>query len=142
MENQLTPGLQTSSNNLNQLVSRLVISVLPAAVIRKSFIVNDIPEELHVPGDEEMMATALGSLLNTVVSHSENSCIRISARVYGGIILVYMNDSGSFNSYSITCQLQQLQVMAKKMGGCISITRQQKEAPSIAFSLPYLAKAA
>ena len=142
MEHQLTPALSSPSSNLKELISRLVNSALPTAVRRKSFIVNDIPCELYVAGNENILATVLSNLLNTVVSHTENSCVRVSAKVYGGIILVYMKDSGYFNKSIVTCQLQELQLLAKKLGGCISVITRRTEAPSIAFSFPHMAKAA
>ena len=142
MEHQLTPALSSPSSNLKELISRLVNSALPTAVRRKSFIVNDIPCELYVAGNENILAAVLSNLLNTVVSHTENSCVRVSAKVYGGITLVYMKDSGYFNKSIVTCQLQELQLLAKKLGGCISVITRRTEAPSIAFSFPHMAKAA
>ena len=142
MEHQLISALQSTPNNLNLLISRLVSSALPTAVRRKSFILNDIPHELYIAGIENILAAVLSNLLNTVVSHTENSCIRISAKVYGGITLVYMKDSGSLNNYTVACQLQELQLLAKKVGGCISVINRRTEAPSIAFSFPHMAKAA
>lgn len=142
MEHQLTPALQTTSSNLSILISRLVSSALPTAVRRKSFILNDIPRELYIAGNENILAAVLSNLLNTVVSHTENSCVRISAKVYGGITLVYIKDSGSFNKYTVACKLQELQLLAKKVGGCISFINRITEAPSIAFSFPHVSKAA
>lgn len=142
MEHQLTPALQSTPNNLSQLIAVLVNSVLPTAVRRKSFIVNDIPRELYIAGNENILAAVLSTLLNTVVSHTEDCCIRISAKTYGGITLVYMKDSGSFNKYTVAYQLQELQLLAKKVGGCISVINRITEAPSIAFSFPHMAKAA
>jgi len=142
MEHQLTPAFQSTSSNLNVLISRLVSCALPTAVRRKSFILNDIPRELYVAGNENYLAALLSNLLDTVVNHTENNCIRVSAKVYGGITLVYMKDSGSFNKYTVGCQLKELQLLAKKVGGCISVISQRTEAPSIAFSFPNMAKAA
>ncbi len=142
MEHQLTPALQSTSSNLSMLISRLVSSALPTAVRRKSFILNDIPRELYIAGNENILAAVLSNLLNTVVNHTENSCIRISAKVYGGVTLVYMKDSGSLNKNTVACQLQELQLLAKKVGGCISVITRQTEAPSIAFSFPHMTKAA
>ncbi len=142
MEHPLTPILSSVSNNLNELMSRLVNSALPSAVRRKSFILNDIPENLYVSDNENMLAAVLSSLLNTVVNHTENSCIRVSAKPYGGITLVYIKDSGSLSNHTIVHQLKDLQLLVKKVGGCISIFTKRQETPSIAFSFPNMAKAA
>ncbi len=142
MKPQLNPASSPTASNLSQLVSRLVTSTLPTAVRRKSFIVNDIPAELYVAANEDMLAAVLSNLLNTVINHTENSCVRVSAKVYGGIILVYIKDSGSFNSYTVAYDMQQLQLLAKKMGGCICVNTQRKEIPGIAFSFPNVSRAA
>lgn len=133
---------ETAPKTLDYLVSLLATSVLPTAVRRKSFIVNEIPREFHIAADENMLASVLGSLLHTVVTHTENSCIRIAAKEYGDIILVHLKDSSNFNNYAVANDLQQVQALAKKMGGCVSITSRREENTVIAFSFPNIPQAA
>ncbi len=137
---QPNPGLPVS-RTLNQLVSRLATGILPEAVRRKSFIINDIPHEFNISIDEKMLSSVLNGLLYTAVTYSENSCIRISARVYGNIILVYVKDTRRFTHHTMSDRLLQLQPLAQKMGGNVSITTHGREVSAIAFSFPNVAAA-
>ena len=132
----------TTPKTLDYLVSLLATSVLPTAVRRKSFIVNEVPGEFYISADENMLASVLSSLLHTVVTHTENSCIRIAAKEYGNVILIHVKDSSNFNNYAVASDLQQIQALAKKMGGCVSITSRREENTIIAFSFPNMPHAA
>jgi len=135
-------ALSTTPKTLDYLVGLLATSVLPTAVRRNSFIVNEIPGKFYIATDENMLASVLSSLLHTVVTHTENSCIRIAAKEYGNVILVHMKDSRNFNNYPVANDLQQIQALAKKMGGCVSISSRRDENTIIAFSFPNIPHAA
>lgn len=127
---------EQADRNLSQLVKQLAKSSTPAAVRRGSFIVNDVPGHLDIAADENMLASIVGGMLNTVVNHAENSCIRIDARTHGNLVLVEVKDCSSFNSYAVASGIQQFQPMAEKMGGYLSITRHREKVMTIAFSFP------
>jgi len=132
---------EPTTKTLDQLVNLLATSALPAAVRRKSFIVNDVPERLAIEADENILASVLGSLLHTVVNHADNSCIRINAKENGNNILVNVKDSSN-NYYSLAGDLQQVQQLAQKMSGYVSVSDRKEKSVTIAFSFPNLAKVA
>lgn len=132
---------QSTVKTLDQLVSMLATSALPAAVRKKSFIVNDVPEKLAISANENMLATVLGTLLHTVVSHADNSCIRIGANVNGNNVLVNVKDSSN-NYYSLAGALEQVQQLAQKMSGYVSVSDRQEKSVTIAFSFPNIPNAA
>lgn len=127
---------------LQTLVSRLVAGAVPAAVRNKSFMINDIPAGLRLTANTDMVAAVLSNLFNTVAMHTENSCIRITAKVYGNVILVQLKDHNSANIYTIAHGLQEVQPIAERIGGYIGITSQQKSESTIVFSFPNLPMAA
>jgi hypothetical protein len=133
---------QPTKKTLDQLVSLLAAGSLPAAVHRKSFIVNDVPRALSISADENMLATVLSSILQIVINHTENSCIRIAANVNDKIVNVQMQDSSSFNGNVIESDLKHVQTIANKMGGYLSINTNLKKITSIAFSFPNIPQAA
>jgi len=45
-----------------------------------------------------MLASVLSGLLSAVVTHSKNSCIRLSAKIYGNVVLVQVKDSTASNT--------------------------------------------
>ncbi len=140
--NSGNPAEPTTKKTLDQLVSILAAGSLPAAVRRKSFIVNDVPRAMFISADENLLATVLGTILHTVINHTENSCIRIAANVFDDIVYVQMQDSCSFSSDAVAGDLQQVQTLAQKMGGHVSLNRKREKVTSIAFSFPNLPQAA
>ena len=126
---------------LHLMVSRISASSLPSAIRKNSFIINDVPADLHANTDENMLATVLSSILQIVINHTENSCIRIAANVNDKIVNVQMQDN-NFNGNVIESDLKQVQTIANKMGGYLSIHTNLKKITSIAFSFPNIPQAA
>lgn len=127
--------MQTSVN-LRQIVSRLANSFLPLAVRRKSFFINDIPEDLYVNNNQQLVASVLGGLIASVVAHAKDSCIRVSAKVYSNIILVHVKDCNNGSHYCFENGIKHLQPLAERMGGVVSITSQRFNVTTFAFSFP------
>jgi hypothetical protein len=119
---------------LHLLVSRISASSLPSATRKNSFIINDVPDDLEANTDEHMLATVFGSLLNTVITHSENCCIRISAKLYGKVVLFHLRETSRLNSPAFAGNIRQVQQLAEKIGGTVSISNNRDAATTIVFS--------
>ncbi|MDP4263718.1 MAG: ATP-binding protein [Bacteroidota bacterium] len=119
---------------LSLMVSRISASSTPSATRRHSFIINDIPKELEVNTNENMLATIFGSLLNTVITHTENCCIRISAKLYGKVALIHLKQSHQPNKTAFNGSIRQVQQLAEKIGGTISINSERSRATTIVFT--------
>src|SRR5258706_13257692 len=130
MKNQFTQ----SHVALNLIVSRISASSIPSGTKRHSFIVNDIPKELEVNANEHMLATVFGNLLNTVITHTENCCIRISAKLYGKVVLIHLTESHQPNCSAFNGSIRQVQKLAEKIGGTISINSDRDRATTIVFT--------
>ncbi|MFI5130464.1 MAG: hypothetical protein ACHQFX_10755 [Chitinophagales bacterium] len=119
---------------LHVMVSRISASSLPSAIRKNSFIINDIPPDLQAHTDENMLAAVFGSLLNTVITHTENCCIRISAQQHGRVVLLQLKETSRINSHAFADNLRQVQKLAEKIGGTVSISNNSTEAGTIVFS--------
>lgn len=119
---------------LHGIVDRITIGTLPAATRKNSFIINDIPTDMQVNADEHMLAAVFGSLLNTVINHSCNCCIRISAKLYGQIVLVNLKESNAVNGQAFAGSLRQIQQLAERIGGTVSINSDRTRETTILFS--------
>lgn len=119
---------------LHLMVNRISASSLPSATRKNSFIINDVPADLQTSTDENMLATIFGSLLNTVITHTENCCIRISAKVYGKVVLLHLKETHRLNSPAFAGNIRQLQQLAEKIGGTVSVSNNRNEATTIVFS--------
>ena len=120
--------------DLNNLVNKLTSSILPMAVDKKSFFINDIRGKMMVCADEDILASVLSILLNTAVSETENNCIRISTKMFGNIVLLYICDNCNKGNNGIANNLFKVETMAEKLGGCLTITNNRIKGNTIAFS--------
>ncbi len=121
---------------LYELASRLVNTFLDKASRNNSFFINEIPQDLLLDANPQMFASVLSGLLSTVVSFAKDSCIRLTAKTYGNVILLQVKDSNTFYKYSIDKEIEKLQPLAEKMKGSISVTSQRKKLTTITFGFP------
>jgi hypothetical protein len=122
--------------SLKQIINTLLLSYQPVAVRQNSFFVNEIPDDLLIETDKNVLITLLGSLFYVVARCSKDTCINISAKGYSEVLLLYIKDSNSLNNYGILSSLQHLQLLADKLGGFFHLSGLDTKATSIAFSLP------
>lgn len=127
---------------LRALVNELISGLVTVTGRNKSFIINEVPYELNLATNTELVSTVLHHLFTTVALHSSESCIRICAKTYSNVILVQVRDQNSPNSYTIAQGLQATQPIAEKIGGFLGITSQRKNETVIVFSFPNLPAAA
>ena len=133
---------QQESIALQTLVSHLVAGIVPIAVRGRNFLVNDIPPGLLLHADTAMVTDVLNNLFTSIIPYVENSCIRITAKVYGNVILVQLRDHTGINSYFIEQHLTECQPIAEKIGGYVGITSQRDNERTIVFSFPNIAAVA
>ena len=67
--------------SLHHLVSQLITSLQPLAVRRNNILLNDIPRDLAMDIDQQLVAYVLSELVNSAVNSTENQCIHIEAVV-------------------------------------------------------------
>jgi|SRR5688572_10970710 len=127
---------------LHHLVDRLIPSFLPAALRNHNFFINDIPLDLPVEHNKEWVASIISGMIATAVSNTRDNCIRFSAKKYGYVLVLEIQESGRVNNFPINADLQQIQGMAEKIGGCLFINTQKEEKVIMSFSFPNLPVAA
>ena len=127
---------------LSQLVSRISGDYLPKAVRNRSFFINEVPSDLAVDHNREWIASVVSGMLSTVVMHARDTCIRLSGRKYGQVIVLEVQESGCISTYAMACGLQDVQTMAEKIGGSLNISVHKSAVTRIAFSFPNLPIAA
>jgi len=118
---------------LHELTTQLVNTFIPTASLNKSFFVNDIPARLPLETNQQMLASVLSGLLSAIVTHAKESCIRLSAKIYGNVVLVQVKDSASSNTYAVENEVRKLQPIAEKVFGSVSVTSQRKNLTTISF---------
>lgn len=127
---------------LSHLVDRLVTSFLPTAVRNHNFFINDIPGDLPVEHNNEWVASIISGMIAVAVGNTKNNCIRISAKRYGYVFVVEVHETARTNNYPANADLQQIQGLAEKIGGCLFINTPNEEKVVMSFSFPNLPVAA
>jgi hypothetical protein len=130
------PASVQSVSTLQQLVGCLMTSFIPVANRNNNHFENDIPDDVYIDTDMELVATVLSGLLGAVTKNAKDSCIRLSAKIYGHVILVHVKDYNSVNYFPVENRLQQLQSLAEKIGGAVGVTSQRHNVTTFAFSFP------
>lgn len=128
--------------NLRQLTDDLIDSVASAAIENDSFFVNEIPDDMDIDTDPQLVASVLGGMLSTVAQHAKGSCIRVSAKIYHNVILVHVKDCNSSQNYDIYHSLQELKPLAEKIGGVVDVNSLRLKVTTVVFSFPNLPMAA
>src|SRR4030095_1209407 len=118
---------------LTDVVDNIVTTLLPKATLNKSFFVNDIPDRFNLGRNSEAIASVIGGLLSTVVSYAKDSCIWLSAKLYGDVILVHVKSSNGFYSPGIERQIRRLQLIAERNRGTVGLTAYQNHVTSLTF---------
>jgi hypothetical protein len=138
----LQSQLETNTIFLNDLIDVLVNSLHPAAKRNKSLVVNDVPENIIIDSNEHLLASVLGTLMKEVITHTENGCIRITAKLFGNIVLLHVKNDGLLNYDSISQNLSGIQSQVETLGGFIGFTSYRNKLTTIAFSFTNIQKAA
>jgi hypothetical protein len=124
----------TNKISLKELANDLIKGILPTAIARNSFIINDIPDEAMVSGDENVMAHILGSLLNNTVSSSHDGCIRISAKEEDEYTTIAVTDNNNDYSRFISGKMAKVKPAINKMGGDLNFEFNQRNSITILVS--------
>ena len=125
--------------DLNELADGVAGSLLPVARKNRSSFINDIPFNLAVEYNRESLVTMMNGMLSMVLSQARNAVIRLSARKYGYIIVLEVEQEGTAVGSYTDQKLRQIQQLAQKIGGCLDITpKPTGSADSISLSFPNL----
>ncbi|MEJ0101814.1 MAG: hypothetical protein WDO19_04285 [Bacteroidota bacterium] len=127
---------------LRQLTNQLIKGILPSAISRNSFIINDIPAETNLFADESLVAHILSSLLNNTVGSSHNGCIRVSAKQEDNHIIISVKDNNNDYSRFISGKMTKVKPAVNKIGGDLSFEFTQRNSITILVSFTNTNKAA
>ena len=119
---------------LHSMVDRLVAGIVPMIVRQNSFIVNEIPPGLNVVAHPETVNTVLENLFFAVATHAEYSCIRVSSKEYGYLVIVHLRKNNTTSPYTIAGSLQEIIPLAEKIGGYIGVSSHAEREMTIVFS--------
>jgi hypothetical protein len=131
----------SKDSSLYGIVNNLIHEAAPLAVDNRNYVVNNIPDDLCIETNSTVVSTVLNKLVNTVMRHTKNSVILISAKVYGMTILVQVKSKGTI-SPALPEDMGYACMNAKKTGGIIEMIQCESEQASFAYCFLNVAGAA
>ena len=133
--NHLFPTMKHSTQSevaLHLMVNHLTVKTLPNAIRKGSVLINEIAREIYVKTDAGELSLVLGNLLQTIIQHTRDSKIRISAKTYGNVMLLHIKEDSKLNSPAFASSLVDVQRLADKIGGCVSVTSYRNKVTTVA----------
>lgn len=121
---------------LRQMINRITEKSLPGSIRKKSFIVNDTAKEIQLKVDGNKVASLLSNAIYMVINNTQDSCIRISAKVFENEVVVSIRDNGLSEKNSILQGIDQLQMLAQRMGGWIGLSEYGNKIKTIDLGFP------
>jgi hypothetical protein len=118
--------------SLHCIVRELIEEAAPQAISNRNSVINEIPTSLHIQGNKRNVSSVLSNLVNTVVLHTKNSGILISAKVYGFVILVQVRTNGLISPL-LQAEMETTAQKAKRSGGVIELMQHQEDQASVAY---------
>ena len=88
------------------------------------------------------MALVFGSLIKTTLTHAENDCICVSANYFSDVIFINVKENSQRTYAAIAESIEQIQHLAEKLGGCITVNGDERDGASVSFSFYNEIKAA
>src|ERR1700754_3919258 len=102
--------------SLHKLVSELVQSLMPLTVKHHNLILNEVPRDLCVGADENMLAYVLWSLINGAIQSKHNECIHIEGVAMDDCMMIRIKDVGTYFRHYFLKEIQQGHPCTGKVG--------------------------
>lgn len=130
----LQPGKRYQDVYLGEFVEKLIAGLQPAAAQQNNFFVNEILPGIILTTNENLLASVITDLLIIVIGRNKNSCIRISAKNFSNIVLLHINEQYSKLTKKPLSDFNNLQPLAAKLGGCITVSGHEESSDTLALS--------
>jgi hypothetical protein len=125
--------------SLQQLVSTLVNSSLPAAIHNKTIVMNEVGQGVVLGIEKVKVIPILKELLDTVIMNSRHGEIHITAERYHGIVVLQIQERNNYNGYALAFSVSSIEPEAVEIGGHIAIKDPRARVATISFTFPDLA---
>lgn len=126
-------SLSDDKKLLHRTIRKTLSAQIQLAVNKNSLIINDINSKLTTETDEKIVNAVIANILDIMIRHTETNCIRLSAKEYNSEMLVYIDSNKSFDKNCSNANFEQLQLIAEKISGRITVVN-YSIGPSVVFS--------
>ena len=135
--NSITQCDSKSNLSLHKLVDDVINVSSPVPAHTKSPVVNNVPANLYLNTNKDIVASVIDGLLNAVIMNATDGEIYVSAKeLFGNTVKVFVKDNNCYNTYAVACGLLKVVPLAEKIGGYLNIINQRQKITTIEFSFP------
>jgi len=137
---QVSKSTSTNSLILSSIVNDLISETAPLAVNNRNFIINNVPADLRIEINDAIVSSVISKLFYSVIRHSQNSGILISAKAYRVVVLVQIKTNGNINP-GLQEDIADASLKAQKTGGVIEVIHHANNQASVAYCFLNVANA-
>ena len=120
--------------DLREFINDLLKSYQPVAAAQGSTFINEIPADLPVLANKEILASLMNSLLYIIARCSRDTRIKINAKSFHDVMVLHIKDSSTNDGYRVLSEFEHLRIFAQQVAGSLEITSQRNQETTIAFS--------
>ncbi len=128
------PKSGQSNIALHLMINQLSLNNLSEAIKNENTIENNIPAELKVGTDMHKLASIVGSLLSSLVTHNKKTALQISVKKYHDVILMHFKANTEITHPEFPKTLESIQILAASIGGSVDVTSFRNNVSTIALS--------
>jgi hypothetical protein len=119
---------------LRKCVNEVIADVLSATDEKSDIILNNVPPEMLVSTQKDILASVLSCMLITTIINGKNNFLHISAKTVGNITLMHIRNSHAGYNDHIAASMQTIEMLAEALGGCVSISNNFVHGLTLAFT--------
>lgn len=134
LQNSIITGEMENHTHLNSLVSKLVSGLLPEAVAKRSFIVNEVDASVFIDADQQKLSYIIGGMVGNAVYSTSECCIRVETIFNQGALHLKVSNDGVFIYSSRMHSLGHIVDAAREMGGNISLYSEKNRGITVMLS--------
>lgn len=137
MKTALPKGAAVAGSASLQLLLNELVSDLPSPTDgNKIHVENEIPGDILVQSDHDLVMPVIQDLLTTVVKNARNTCISISAEKFRDVVTLHVVDRNNYNGYALSFGLLSVGRHARHIEGDICVRDVQKKVARVSLSFP------
>lgn len=123
---------------LDEIMQDCIQRFLKLGILKSPQVNNDIPEDLRVYNNAQLVGRVLHNLLQSVLLNSQQHQIRITAKSYSDVVLIHLRDADGLDDDLVRPAILEMQSCVEELGGFLDITSHRGTESTIAFSFPNL----
>jgi len=106
-KNDVVTGHSKTNVSLRKLIDDITKKSSASAPAKEIHITNNVSPEVYINTNEDVIASVIEGILNSVMTNAADGDIDISAlQLFSNTIKLSVKDNNCYNTYAVACSLQ------------------------------------